>query len=101
MDPSQTTHEQLPHDIGRGSNLSFKDSEKRPVSNLSALDNPPYNLLIHTAPTNLEGKDYYHWHIEIFPRLTKVAGFEWGTGFYINTVPPEDAAKYLREVTIE
>ncbi|ABQ46060.1 MULTISPECIES: galactose-1-phosphate uridylyltransferase [Thermotoga] len=67
----------------------------------AALDNPPYNLLIHTAPTSLEGKDYYHWHIEIFPRLTKVAGFEWGTGFYINIVPPEDAARYLREVSLE
>jgi UDPglucose--hexose-1-phosphate uridylyltransferase len=41
---------------------------------------------------------FYHWHIEIIPRLSQVAGFEWGSGFYINTVPPEDAARYLREV---
>jgi len=39
----------------------------------------------------------YHWHIEIIPKLTKVAGFEWGTGFYINPMKPEDAARYLRE----
>jgi UDPglucose--hexose-1-phosphate uridylyltransferase len=42
--------------------------------------------------------DHYHWHIEIIPRLTKIAGFEWGTGFYINPVPPESAAEFLREL---
>jgi len=41
--------------------------------------------------------EHYHWHIEIIPKLTKVAGFEWGSGFYINPTPPEDAATYLRE----
>ena len=41
---------------------------------------------------------HYHWHIQIIPRLTKVAGFEWGSGFYINPVPPEDAAAFLRDV---
>ncbi|OOC47299.1 galactose-1-phosphate uridylyltransferase [Thermosipho sp. 1223] len=64
------------------------------------LDNPPYNFVIHTSPTYEEGKIYYHWHVEIMPRLTRVAGFEWGSGFYINPVPPEDAAKYLRNVEI-
>ena len=42
--------------------------------------------------------EYYHWHLEIMPKLTRVAGFEWGSGFYINPTPPEDAAAYLREV---
>ncbi|MDN5337549.1 MAG: UDPglucose--hexose-phosphate uridylyltransferase [Thermotogaceae bacterium] len=65
-----------------------------------ALDNPPYNFMLHTSPTSNDGKLYYHWHLEIVPRLTKVAGFEWGSGFYINPVPPEDAAKYLREVEL-
>ena len=67
------------------------------------LNDPPYNYVIHTAPFRREHKGYwttieddYHWHIEIIPRLTQVAGFEWGTGFYICPVPPEDAAKYLR-----
>ncbi|ABR29953.1 galactose-1-phosphate uridylyltransferase [Thermosipho melanesiensis] len=64
------------------------------------LDNPPYNFVIHTSPTYEEGKIYYHWHVEIMPRLTRVAGFEWGSGFYINPVPPEDAAKYLKTVEI-
>jgi len=45
--------------------------------------------------------DYYHWHVEFMPRLTKIAGFEWGTGFYQNPTPPEEAAKYLREAKVE
>jgi len=66
------------------------------------LNNPPYNFIIHTAPSegfsikecpDLDKK--YHWHIEIIPRLTKIAGFEWGTGFYINTTSPEEAARIL------
>ena len=45
--------------------------------------------------------DHYHWHIEFMPKLTKTAGFEWGTGFYINPTPPEEAAKFLREASVE
>ena len=41
-----------------------------------------------------------HWHLEIMPRLTRVEGFERGSGFYINPTPPEEAAKYLREVKL-
>ncbi|MBI5365821.1 MAG: galactose-1-phosphate uridylyltransferase [Planctomycetes bacterium] len=65
-----------------------------------ALANPAYNYLIHTTPFDVGEVDYYHWHIEIIPRITRVAGFEWGTGFYINPVPPENAAAFLREVRI-
>jgi UDPglucose--hexose-1-phosphate uridylyltransferase len=65
------------------------------------LDSPSYNLVIHTAPVQEPALDYYHWHIEFMPRLTKTAGFEWGTGFYQNPTPPEEAAKYLREVKVE
>ncbi len=65
-----------------------------------ALDDPPYNFMIHTGTPHGEGKEYYHWHLEIVPRLTKLAGFEWGSGFYINPTPPEEAAKYLKEVDI-
>jgi UDPglucose--hexose-1-phosphate uridylyltransferase len=61
------------------------------------LDDPPYNYIIHTSSSPEQDRDYYHWHIEIMPKLTKVAGFEWGTGFYINPTPPEEAAEYLRE----
>ena len=55
--------------------------------------------MIHSTPYDDTGNvPYYHWHIEIIPKLTKVAGFEWGSGFYINPTPPEEAAKFLREV---
>ena len=65
-----------------------------------ALDSPPYNYIVHTAPFDSQEMQHYHWHIEIIPRLTKVAGFEWGSGFYINPVPPEDAAAFLRNVEL-
>ncbi len=71
------------------------------------LEDPPYNFVLHTAPfRHPKAKagywktiaEDYHWHLEIIPRLTPSAGFEWGTGFYICPVSPEEAAKYLREV---
>jgi UDPglucose--hexose-1-phosphate uridylyltransferase len=65
------------------------------------LDNPPYNLVVHTSPVQDPTNEYYHWHIEFMPKLTKTAGFEWGTGFYINPTPPEEAAKFLREASVE
>jgi UDPglucose--hexose-1-phosphate uridylyltransferase len=61
------------------------------------LEWPPYNLLLHTAPLQEPGNPYFHWHIEIIPKLTRVAGFEWGSGFYINPTPPEESAKFLRD----
>ena len=61
------------------------------------LEMPPYNLLIHSAPVQEAVGDYYHWHVEIIPKLTKVAGFEWATGFYLNPVAPEEAAQVLRD----
>ena len=65
------------------------------------LDNPPYNLVVHTSPVQESSNDHYHWHIEFMPKLTKTAGFEWGTGFYINPTPPEEAARFLREASVE
>jgi len=65
-----------------------------------ALDSPAYNYIIHTSPFNHQELPHYHWHIEVIPRLSKVAGFEWGSGFYINPVPPEDAAAFLRETEL-
>lgn len=64
----------------------------------SALENPPYNIILHSAPVQDKPLDHYHWHIEIMPKLTKVAGFEWGSGFYLNPTPPEEAAQFLRGV---
>ena len=75
----------------------------------SVLSDPPYNALLHTAPFRHPRakaghwktiEEDYHWHIELIPRLTRVAGFEWGSGFYINPTPPEESAAYLREATV-
>ncbi len=59
---------------------------------------PSYNFIIHTSPSEDHNHEEYHWHIEMMPKLTRTAGFEWGSGFYINPVLPEHAAKFLREV---
>ncbi len=64
------------------------------------LNTPPFNYIVHTSPFREEKNEYYHWHIEIMPTLTKVAGFEWGSGFYINPTLPEEAAKFLREAKV-
>jgi UDPglucose--hexose-1-phosphate uridylyltransferase len=61
------------------------------------LERPPYNLIVHTGPAQEPANAFYHWHVEIIPKLTRVAGFEWGSGFYINPTPPEEAAKFLRD----
>lgn len=88
----------------------FVDIQKHDMSQLAAiqklvigklmrtLDNPPYNCLLHTGPLKEPNLPHFHWHIEIIPKLTKVAGFEWGSGFYINPTPPEEAAQFLRDV---
>ena len=65
-----------------------------------ALESPSYNLIIHTAPFSEETSDFYHWHVELIPKLTKVAGFEWGSGFYINPTSPEEAARVLRDAKV-
>ena len=75
----------------------------------TGLNDPAYNYIIQTAPFLLgkssNGRDTtieqdYHWHIELIPRLTQVAGFEKGTGFYICSIPPEKTAEFLRGVKI-
>ena len=65
-----------------------------------ALESPPYNLIVHSSPFSEETTEFYHWHVELMPRLTKVAGFEWGTGFYINPTSPEEAARVLRDAKV-
>jgi UDPglucose--hexose-1-phosphate uridylyltransferase len=71
------------------------------------LDDPPYSLVLHTAP-NVHPRpghpDYwstiehdYHWHFEFAPRTNRLAGFEWGSGYSINPTPPEEAARLLNE----
>ena len=63
-----------------------------------ALEDPPFNFTLHTSPFNELINDYYHWHFEIIPTLSKIAGFEIGSGFYINPTPPEEAAAFLKEI---
>jgi len=91
---------------------AFEESQKHEFEQLAAmlkdmltrldkvLDSPAYNYIIHSSPIPEASNDYYHWHLEIMPKLTKVAGFEWGTGFYINPTPPEESAKFLREALV-
>ncbi|MFC1658178.1 galactose-1-phosphate uridylyltransferase [Candidatus Omnitrophota bacterium] len=97
--------------------VKLDDSSRRALAKIlkivlsklkKGLNDPPFNYIIHTAPFRRPKSGYwrtieedYHWHIEIMPRLTRVAGFEWGTGFYICPLPPESAAKFLREVQVE
>jgi len=88
----------------------FEDASKHELVNLTrimkvtleklrlVLENPPYNWLIHNSPLKESHSPHFHWHIEVIPKLVRVAGFEWGTGFYINPTAPEEAAKFLREV---
>ena len=100
-------------DFSKGARNQCKDLAKILQEMLrrlhKGLNNPPYNFVIHTAPFRRTKKSStqwrtidadYHWHIEILPRLTQVAGFEKGSGFYINSIPPEDAAQFLREVEL-
>ena len=61
-----------------------------------ALENPPYNLIIHSAPLREDAATFFHWHVEVMPRISRVAGFEWGSGFYINPTSPEEATEVLR-----
>jgi UDPglucose--hexose-1-phosphate uridylyltransferase len=68
------------------------------------MKDPPFNYVIHTAPNRIPRRNHwhtlgddFHWHIEIMPRLLTTSGLEWGSGFYVLTTSPEDAANYLRE----
>jgi UDPglucose--hexose-1-phosphate uridylyltransferase len=65
-----------------------------------ALAGVAYNFVIHSAPFDTAALGHYHWHIEILPRIANAAGFEWGTGFHINSIPPEQAARTLRTVDL-
>jgi len=62
------------------------------------LNNPAFNLMVDTAITEDEENPYYHWRIRIMPRLTTIAGFEMGSGIYINTALPEETAKFMRQL---
>jgi len=65
-----------------------------------ALGKPAYNYGIHTSPFSMDCSEYYHWHMEILPRLEPLTGFEWGSELYINSTAPEKAAAYLKDLTV-
>jgi UDPglucose--hexose-1-phosphate uridylyltransferase len=65
------------------------------------LGDPDFNYTLRSAPAESFGAKYFHWYVSIIPRLTRVAGFELGSGMFINTVPPESAAEFLRGVQLE
>jgi UDPglucose--hexose-1-phosphate uridylyltransferase len=62
-----------------------------------SLGGTAFNYFIHSNPIDQSENNYYHWHVEIIPKLIQVGGFEWGAGSYINTVTPEQSARLLRE----
>ncbi len=65
------------------------------------LADPDFNFTIRSAPADSVGVKYFHWYLSVIPRLTRVAGFELGSGMFINTVLPEAAAEFLRKVDVE
>ncbi len=96
--------------VPRNHKSNFEDATKNELGDLAsilkdcllrlkkALNTPPYNYIIHTTPMTLRGIEFYHYHLEIIPVLTHIAGFEWGTGFYINPTAPEESASYLKNI---
>ena len=96
----------------RKHNSSYMDQDEETLSALTdifsetlrrldaCIPGIPYNFVLHTQPLRSESLDHFHWHFEIVPKLTSIAGFEWGSGFYINPMPPEDTCRYLREVEL-
>lgn len=64
------------------------------------LENPDLNFTVRSGPTEYSGARHFHWYVSVIPRLTRVAGFELGSGMFINTVLPESAAEFLRKVAV-
>jgi len=94
-------HEQSFGLMERGSMNAFAGICQDVLQRISAsLNSPPYNFTLHTAPVNQDRERDFHWHLSIMPRLTIAAGFEMGTGVYINVTAPEDAASFLRAATL-
>lgn len=87
-------------DMSQAEVESFAKTMRVSLGGLRALlDDPPYNFGIHQMTSG--ACDYYHWHLEVYPRLSIWAGFEKNTGMFINVVTPEDAATHMREATTE
>jgi len=90
----------------------YEDAPRHVVESLAAmlkglvarldrtLEKPPYNLIVHSAPLREDAGPFFHWHVEVMPRISRVAGFEWGSGFYINPTAPEEATEVLRKIRL-
>jgi UDPglucose--hexose-1-phosphate uridylyltransferase len=96
----------------RENQASFGQASTKDIRNLApvlrttllklyrGLDNPDFNLVIDSAPVGEERADFYRWHIRIIPRITEVAGFEIGSGVYINTILPEETAQFMHDLKV-
>ena len=73
---------------------------RQSLQRLARIVDAPFNYVVHSAPLREPRRERYHWHLEILPRISKIAGFELASGYYINTVAPEIAARQLREVAL-
>ncbi|MEW5700867.1 MAG: galactose-1-phosphate uridylyltransferase [Candidatus Zixiibacteriota bacterium] len=94
-------HQAVFRSISDPHRLEFSELLRRVLLRLrNALNDPAYNFMFHAAPFGHENDPEYHWHLEIIPKLTRIAGFEWGTGFYINPTAPEESAECLRSASI-
>jgi len=94
----------------RRHSASFADITNEEISDLAktlknvlsklyhGLDNPDFNYSIRSIPVGEKGAEYFHWYLSIIPRLSQPAGFELGSGMFINTALPETAAEYLRQI---
>jgi UDPglucose--hexose-1-phosphate uridylyltransferase len=92
------SHESHFEQLAQENLLQLAQIMRRVIAGIErVIERPAYNYIIHTSPFDSPALGHYHWHMEIIPRVTNIAGFEWGTGFYINPVPPEEAASQLRQ----
>jgi UDPglucose--hexose-1-phosphate uridylyltransferase len=73
---------------------------RQSLQRLAGIVDAPLNYVLHSAPLREPRRERYHWHLEILPRISKIAGFELASGYYINTVAPESAARQLRELAL-
>ena len=62
------------------------------------LNDPDYNIVLRSAPVKAWYADHLHWYVTLIPRVTQTAGFELGSGMYINTALPEESAAFLRSI---
>jgi len=93
-------HQPYFEDIDRSERLALAEVFQKVLGKLNkALNNPPYNYFIHSTPPRIEGvgrvEEYYHWHIELTPRVSLFGGYEIGSGVIIDVVSPEKAALFL------